>query len=252
MRRSIIVGNWKMNMTRGESAVLAREIVEALGAWDACDVGMCPVFTSLDVVVEAAKDSSVWVGAQNAYWETSGAYTGEISTEMLRDAGCKLVILGHSERRHIMNETSAMVAKKLRAVLDAKLSPIVCVGETKVEKDAGRTEEVISSQLHESLAGISEADMAKVIIAYEPVWAIGTGDTATPTQAADVHKFIRQIATDIFSSETAQALRIQYGGSVKPDNAAELLSKEDIDGALIGGASLNADSFAAIVRAHAG
>ena len=246
-RKVVIAGNWKMN----KDAAAGRELVESLkplvaGFTDA-DVVVCPPFTTLGAVVAAAAGSNIKVGAQNVHWAESGAYTGEISAEMLVSAGVEYVIIGHSERRQYFGETDATVNSRLKAALKAGLKPIVCVGETLAEREGGKTSDVIGRQLREGLAGLTAADMANVIIAYEPVWAIGTGKTATPIIAEETHKFIRETVGALFGSATASALRIQYGGSMKPENARELVAQADIDGGLIGGAALKADSFAKLI-----
>jgi triosephosphate isomerase len=198
-------------------------------------------------VVAELRGSAIGVGAQNVYHEANGAFTGELSTAMLVDIGCRYVILGHSERRHILGETSAAVNRKLKAALQAGLIPIVCVGETLAEREAGQTTDIVQEQLSGSLAGLTAAEAGRVVIAYEPVWAIGTGKTATPAQAEEVHADLRRMLTNRYNAATAQEMRIQYGGSVKPDNAAELMAQPNIDGALVGGASLKADSFLGII-----
>ena len=246
-RKVVIAGNWKMN----KDAAAGRELVESLkplvaGFTDA-DVVVCPPFTTLNAVVAAAAGSNIKVGAQNVHWAESGAFTGEISAEMLVSAGVEYVIIGHSERRQYFGETDATVNSRLKAALKAGLKPIVCVGETLAERTEGRTSDVIGRQLRDGLAGLTAADMANVIIAYEPVWAIGTGKTATPAIAEETHKFIRETVGTLFGGETASALRIQYGGSMKPENARELVAQADIDGGLIGGAALKADSFAKLI-----
>lgn len=250
-RRPVIAGNWKMNTTAAEGVALARDLAARLPAGARPEVIVCPPFPSIRPVAEALKGTSIGVGAQNMHWASSGAYTGEISAAMLRDAGAETVILGHSERRHGLGEDDAMVNRKLHAALAAGLRPIVCVGETLEEREAGRTSEVVLGQVRGSLAGLS-ADRARgVMVAYEPVWAIGTGRTATPEQAQAVHREIRDVLAALWDRETADGIVLQYGGSVKPDNAADLLGQPDIDGALVGGASLDAGSFAGIVAAAA-
>ena len=246
-RKVVIAGNWKMN----KDAAAGRELVESLkplvaGFTDA-DVVVCPPFTTLGAVVAAAAGSNIKVGAQNVHWAESGAFTGEISAEMLVSAGVEYVIIGHSERRQYFGETDATVNSRLKAALKAGLKPIVCVGETLAEREGGKTNDVIGRQLRDGLAGLTAADMAEVIIAYEPVWAIGTGKTATPAIAEETHKFIRETVGALFGGAVASALRIQYGGSMKPENARELVAQADIDGGLIGGAALKADSFAKLI-----
>ncbi len=249
MRKKIIAGNWKMNKTVSEAEALSAAIKRELDTEAKVDVVLCPPFTAISAVSQAVSGTQIAVGAQNMHFEPSGAYTGEISAQMLREQYCRYVILGHSERRQYFGETDAGVNKKTVAALAAGLKPIVCVGETLEEREAGKIEEVITTQINGSLAGISEADLKNVVVAYEPVWAIGTGKTASPEQAQDVHAMIRGLIASLCSQSAADAVRIQYGGSMKPDNAAELLSKPDIDGGLIGGAALDALSFIAIVKA---
>ncbi|MDA0748944.1 MAG: triose-phosphate isomerase [bacterium] len=249
MRKPIVAGNWKMNKTVDEAEALVLEVVEAVGGQDGVDVVVCPPYVALERVAGAVQGSLVGVGAQNMHWEAEGAYTGEISASMLLTCGCRYVILGHSERRTYFGETDEMVNQRLRAALQAGLVPIVCVGETLEERKSEVTEKVIRKQLTGAFQEISAQETAGTIVAYEPVWAIGTGLTATPEQAQAVHAFVREVLGQLFDAKTSEAVRIQYGGSVKPDNASELFSQPDIDGGLIGGAALKADSFAAIVQA---
>ncbi len=249
MRRKFIAGNWKMNKTGEEGAGLVRELLQELADTDSADVAVCPSFTALAAVAAELRGSHIGLGAQNMHAEASGAFTGEVTAGMLVAAGCKYVILGHSERRTLFGETNEVVNRKLKAALAAELSPIVCVGEQLEEREAGRTEEVVFGQVEQSLAELAAKDMLKVTVAYEPVWAIGTGKTATPEQAQEVHAGIRNLLGETFGKACAEAVRIQYGGSVKPGNAKVILAQEDIDGALVGGASLKAADFAAIVRA---
>lgn len=248
MRKRFIAGNWKMNTTREEGVSLAKAIAEAVGSGSAADVAVCPPNVYLAAVAEAVSGSSVAVGAQNVYHEASGAFTGETSCGMLADVGCTYVILGHSERRHILGESNEVVNKKVLATLAGGLKPIVCVGETLEQREAGQTNDVVWEQFFGSLAGVTAEQMAEVTIAYEPVWAIGTGKVATPDQAEEVHAALRRILEIRYTGEIAEQVRIQYGGSVKPDNAGELLSQPNIDGALVGGASLKADSFLGIIN----
>jgi len=247
VRRSFIAGNWKMNLTRSEAVALATEIADKADASAHVDLAICPPSVYLDAVGAAIKGSPVALGAQNVYFESNGAYTGEISTDMLRDVGCRCVILGHSERRHILGETDETVNRKVKAALAAGLMPIVCVGETLAQREAGETEKVVSTQFSASLAGLNAEEIQQVVIAYEPVWAIGTGKVATPEQAEAVHADLRNLLKTSYNAEIGAGVRIQYGGSVKPENAADLLSRENIDGALVGGASLKAESFYGIV-----
>jgi len=249
VRRQFIAGNWKMNLNRAQAESLARGLVDGLGGRDDLDVAVCPPSVYLDVVASVVKDSPVGLGAQNMYHEAEGAFTGEISAAMLLDVGCQYVILGHSERRHILGETDEEINKKTMAALQAGLTPIVCVGETLDQREAGQTSEVVSGQFDGSLAGLSADQMVRVVIAYEPVWAIGTGKVATPEQAEEVHADLRTLMASRYNGDVADQVRIQYGGSVKPDNAAELLQKANIDGALVGGASLKVDSFLGIINA---
>ena len=247
MRRPFIAGNWKMNTTRDEGIALAREVAEAARGIRNCDLAVCPPFVYLEAIKAALGDSTVGLGAQNLYHEASGAFTGEISAAMLVDVGCRYVILGHSERRHVFGETDEAINKKVHAALAAKLIPIVCVGELLAEREGNQTAAVIERQFAGSLAGVSAEQMANIVVAYEPVWAIGTGKVATPAQAEEVHRNLRKLIAGRYNSPTAEAVRIQYGGSVKPSNAAELLAQPNIDGALVGGASLKAADFLGIV-----
>lgn len=249
MRRKFIAGNWKMNTTRADGAALATAIAQAVGKHDDVEVAVCPPSVYLEAVAQVVVGSSVGVGAQNCYYEAKGAFTGELSPAMLVDIGCQYVILGHSERRQIFRESSADVNKKVHAALGAGLTPIVCVGETLDERKANRTTAVVREQIEGSLAGLSAEQIGKLVIAYEPVWAIGTGVVATPDQAEEVHADLRRLLEKNYNSATAQGVRIQYGGSVNAENAATLLSQANIDGALVGGASLKADSFLAIIEA---
>ena len=248
MRKLFIAGNWKMNTTENEAVELANAI--AAGApRDGVDLAVCPPFVYLAAVANAARGSSVAVGAQNMYFAPKGAFTGEISAAMLKDVGCSYVIVGHSERRHVFGESDDLIASKVKVALAAGLDPILCVGETLEEREAGNTMSVVERQIRSGLADIGADEAKHITIAYEPVWAIGTGKTATPEQAQEVHAAIRALIADICGNEVANGTRIQYGGSVKPENASEILQKPDVDGALVGGASLNADSFLAIARA---
>jgi triosephosphate isomerase len=249
MRKLFIAGNWKMYTQSASAVELAAAVAKGVGSETKVRVAVCPPFTVIAKVAETLKDSVVAVGGQNLYPEKEGAFTGEVSPGMLLDVGCKLVILGHSERRHKMGETDAFINQKVHAALAAGLEVILCVGETLEEREANRTEKVLDTQTTAGLAGLKAEQLAKVVIAYEPVWAIGTGRNATPEQAQQAHAFIRGRIKELFGEKTAAALPIQYGGSVKPDNAASLLGQADVDGALVGGASLNADQFLSIVRA---
>ncbi|RLS70546.1 MAG: triose-phosphate isomerase [Planctomycetota bacterium] len=249
MRRLFIAGNWKMNLNRGQSLSLVQSLVESLRGVSDVDIAVCPPAVYLGELGKALHATNIGLGAQNVNSKAEGAYTGEISCSMLKDVGCRYVILGHSERRAIYGETDSMVNEKLHAVLAAGLTPIVCVGETLEQREAGQTQQVVRSQCIGSLAGLTEDQMLKTVLAYEPVWAIGTGKTASPAQAEEVHKDIRSLLETQFSVGTAQKVIVLYGGSVKADNAQELLSEPNIDGALVGGASLKQDSFEGIIKA---
>ena len=252
MRKKIIAGNWKMNIKPSETAELVKAVAEATKDFAGkVDIVCCTPAIDVPAAVAAAAGTQVEIGAENAHWEASGAYTGEISTGMLIDAGAKYVIIGHSERRQYFGETDETVNKRTRAVIASGLTAIVCVGETLEEREAGKLNEVIERQMNVGLKDIAAEDTAKLVIAYEPVWAIGTGKTATPDQAQEVHALIRQTLSKLVGAETAETVRIQYGGSMKPSNAAELLAKKDIDGGLIGGAALKAADFAGIIAAAA-
>lgn len=248
-RRTLIAGNWKMNTRRKAAVELARGVVNGLSETSKVEVVLCPPSVYLGPVAECVVGTPVGLGGQNLYAEADGAFTGEVNAGMLTDIGCGYVILGHSERRQLMGETDADVSKKLHAALAGNLVPIVCVGETQEQRENNETEQVVSDQLKGSLAGLDEARAAGIVVAYEPVWAIGTGLTASPEQAEAVHAFIRQLLTDDFGEDVAGQIRLQYGGSVKPGNAAELLSQKNIDGALVGGASLKAEDFLGIIAA---
>jgi len=247
MRKKVIAGNWKMNMDLHQSQKLVSEIINGLGKDSKAEVIVCPPFTSLSEVSSLLKGTQVKLGAQNMYYEESGAYTAEISAEMLKSVGCEYVILGHSERRVIFNESDELINKKIKTALAKGLKPIFCVGELLEQRERGETMMVISSQIEKGLEEISHEQMKNITIAYEPVWAIGTGKTATPQQANEVHLFIRELVAKKFSSSVVERLIIQYGGSVKPDNSSELLAQKDIDGALVGGACLKSDSFLSII-----
>lgn len=246
-RRPMVAGNWKMNKTLGETAELLKALKPQLENIDSVDLVVCPPFIDLPLTKDILEGSNIKVGAQNMHWEASGAYTGEVSATMLKDL-CDYVIIGHSERRAMFGETDETVNKKVMAALNAGLLPIVCVGETLEENEAGQTEAVVDRMVREGLKGLSQEQAGQIVIAYEPVWAIGTGKTATPDQANDVHKnVVRPILREMFGEELGNSIRILYGGSVKPGNAAELFGQSDIDGGLIGGASLKAADFAGIV-----
>jgi len=247
-RRKFVCGNWKMHKTIAEAVQLVRELRDRAGKSGA-QVAVAPPFTALAAVKQALQGSAIQLFAQDCHHEKQGAFTGEVSATMLKDAGCDGVIVGHSERRQYFGETDESVAKKVRAALAESLHPIVCVGETLQEREAGKTWEVVSRQVRGGLAGLDAGSLQRITLAYEPVWAIGTGRTATTAQAQEVHAQIRGLLRELGGAQVADAVRIQYGGSVKPDNAKDLLSQPDIDGALVGGASLKANDFAAIVAA---
>ncbi len=248
MRKTIIAGNWKLNKTNREAIELVTLCIRDLGDIAEIDVVVCPPFTALSDVSDLLTDSNIGLGAQNLFWEETGAYTGEVSALLLKDIGVQYVILGHSERRQYFAETDEAVNKKIRAALKHQLTPIVCIGEVLKEREENKTFDVIKKQFNRSLSDLTNQEIEKIIIAYEPIWAIGTGKTATPQQAQEVHRFIRELLTEKYNREIAETVRIQYGGSVKPDNIAELADQPDIDGALVGGASLQQGSFVAIVK----
>ena len=252
MRKPFIGGNWKMN-TNGSGAVdLAKSVAKKCDCvLDKVEVCICPPFVYLSAVKQALGSSSIGLGAQDVYFEPKGAFTGEISCQMLKDIGCKNVLIGHSERRHVIKETNELINKKLIAAIDAGLLPIFCVGELLEHRKAGKTAQIVKEQIQKGMAGITVEKAKAVTIAYEPVWAIGTGINATPAQAQEVHLMIRQLIASMYNESFAEQLRIQYGGSAKANNAAELMAQADVDGLLVGGASLNADEFAAIVKAAA-
>ena len=251
MRKKIIAGNWKMNVKPSETAALVKAIAEATKDYTNVDIVCCTPAIDVPAAVEACKGTQVKAGAENAHWEAQGAYTGEISTGMLVDAGAEYVIIGHSERRQYFGETDETVNKRARAVIAAGLTAIVCVGETLEEREAGKLNEVIERQMNVGLKDVTAADCAKLVIAYEPVWAIGTGLTATPEQAQEMHAFIRSVLAGKWGKEVADNTSILYGGSCKPSNAKELFANPDVDGGLIGGASLKAADFKGIIDAFA-
>jgi triosephosphate isomerase len=249
MRKPVIAGNWKMYKTVSESVETILSLKPMVANANHCEVVVAPVFTALKTVADRLEGSNIQVSGQNCSTEMEyGAHTGEVAAVMLRDVGCSHAIVGHSERRQHYFETDSMVNRKAQAGLAADLTVILCVGETLAQRDQGNAERVVSGQLSGGLSGLTASDLARIIIAYEPVWAIGTGRTATPEQAQEMHAFIRRVFAEKYSDETAEALRILYGGSVKPDNIAGLMAQADIDGALVGGASLKAESFAQIVN----
>jgi len=248
MRKPVIAGNWKLFKSIGESTALINELKPLVAGTRNVEIVVAPVFTALSRVSDAASGSDINLAAQDCFWEEEGAFTGEVAPKLLKDAGCSHVIIGHSERRQYFGETDATVNKKTKAAMSAGLTAIVCVGETLEERESGRTFSVIEEQIQNSLAGIAPEGVAGLIIAYEPVWAIGTGKTASDEQAQEVHAFIRNLVLRLFGQSASDAVRILYGGSVKPDNVKGLMGQPDIDGALVGGASLKADSFAAIIN----
>jgi len=249
MRRPIVAGNWKMNLDRAGAMELAKGVREKLGDVSDVEIGVCPPFPYLSVVAEVLQGSPIFLGAQNVHWEQRGAFTGEVSGPMLKDVGCTYAIVGHSERRQYFGETDETVNQRLRGALQASLRVIVCVGETLEQREANVTQDVVGRQVRGALANIDANHLENVVIAYEPVWAIGTGRNATPEQAEDVHAYIRSVLAELYDASVAEAMRIQYGGSMKPENAADLLGRPEIDGGLVGGASLDAELFAAVVRA---
>ncbi len=248
MRRKVIAGNWKMNKTTSEAIELTNGIMRELYKIEDVEIIVCPPFTALDEVAEVVYESNIRLGAQNMHEQENGAFTGEVSAAMLKELSCQFVILGHSERRQYFHETNETVNKKAIAALKAGLTPIVCVGERLEEREAGKTFQVIQDHVDNSLSGLSAEDIKKVIIAYEPVWAIGTGKTASPAQAQEVHQFIRDLLKKKYGPEASEEIIILYGGSVKPGNTKELVTQKDIDGALVGGASLDIKSFSEIVK----
>lgn len=248
LRKAIVAGNWKMNNDRNAAKKLITEL-NPLVKDAACEVVLCVPYTNLETVLSLCEGTNMHVGAENCHWAKSGAFTGEISAEMLAEMGVEYVIIGHSERRQYFGETDQTVQARVRAALDAGLKVILCVGEVLEQREQGITEEVVALQTKVALGGVSEEELSRIVIAYEPVWAIGTGKTATADQAEEVCAFIRSVVAKLYSKAAADALTIQYGGSMKPSNAKELLSKEDVDGGLIGGAALVASDFAAIIEA---
>lgn len=248
MRKPIIAGNWKMNKTISEAVSLVNSLKGLVVNTTDVEIIVAPSYISLSAVADAIKGSNIKLSAQDMYWEKNGAFTGEISPLMLKDTGCQFVIIGHSERRLYFAETNETVNKKVKSAHEYSIRPIMCVGEKLEEREAGTTKDIIKDHVINGLSGLTEEQMLATVIAYEPVWAIGTGKTATPDQAQEVHGFIRELISGIYSPSIADSVIIQYGGSVKPDNIAELMAKPDIDGGLIGGASLDAESFAKIVN----
>ena len=250
MRRPIIGGNWKMNKGLPFEAVdMLKKLIPLVKNINNVDIVITPPYTALIPVIELTKNTNIMIGAQNMYFEEKGAFTGEISPIFLKELGCSYVILGHSERRDILKETDEIVNKKLKKALNFNLNPIVCIGEHLNERETNKTKEFIEKQFSLSFKDMSDEELRKTVIAYEPIWAIGTGRTATPEQAEEIHIFIRELITNVYNSKTAKAVRIQYGGSIKPSNAKDIFKKENIDGGLVGGASLKAKSFSDIIEA---
>jgi triosephosphate isomerase (TIM) len=247
MRRAVIAGNWKMFKTRGEASAFIEGLKPRIAGVHHCDVVVAPPFTALRAAADAARGSRISVAAQDVHWDAEGAHTGDVAPGMLLDAGCSHVIIGHSERRHDHGETDEQVNRKLKAALAAGLTPIACVGETLEEREANETQKVLERQFQGGFAGLTPSEFSRIIMAYEPVWAIGTGRTATPEQAEESHAYLRELARGQFGEGQAQGVRILYGGSVKPENIKGLMAQPDLDGALVGGASLKVDSFAAII-----
>ena len=248
MRRRVIAGNWKMCKMLTETRTFFSTFLPLVATAKHCDIVIAPPFTAISAAVESAKGSNVAISGQDVFWETEGAFTGEVSAPMLADAGCRYVIIGHSERRQFFSETDECVAKKTKAALTARLIPIVCVGETLAQREAGQTETVLQAQFLGGPGTLTSEEFSRILLAYEPVWAIGTGKTATPEIAAAAHQVLRRCAVKRFSAAHASVVRILYGGSVKPDNIKGLMAQEELDGALVGGASLDAKSFASIVN----
>ncbi len=247
-RKYFIAGNWKMNKTAAEATALIDAIKVKVGSQDKVDVAVCPPFTALDAASKALAGSTIKLGAQNMHFEAHGAFTGEVAADMLKEFSCTYVILGHSERREYFKECNCLINKKVKAVLANGMKPILCVGEKLEEREAGKTLDIVSEQTVKGLEGISKEDAKNVVVAYEPVWAIGTGKTATPAMAQEVHAAIREVLADAFGADVADSIQILYGGSMKPENADALLAEKDIDGGLIGGAALKADSFVALIE----
>jgi len=250
VRNPIIGGNWKMNKgTPSEAIKMLKEMIPLVKKISSVDIVIVPPFTALSSTIQTVKNTNIMVGAQNMYYEEKGAFTGEVSPIFLKELGCKYVILGHSERRDIFNESDDLINKKLKKALKSDLNPIVCIGEHLEEREAGRTKNVIENQFNLTFKDLKSEEFSRVIIAYEPIWAIGTGKTATPEQAEEIHIFIRELIASIYGKNTAETVRIQYGGSIKPTNAKEIFEKENIDGGLVGGASLQSKSLYEIIKA---
>lgn len=247
-RKAMMAGNWKMHMTISEACKLAEDVAQQCKKYDDREVLLAPTYTALSDVAAAIREDDIIVSSQNVCWEEKGAFTGEISPVMVKDAGGSAAIIGHSERRQIFGESDQLINKRLRGALDFDLLGVLCIGETLEEREAGKTFEVLETQVREGLAGVEAGQMEKVVLAYEPVWAIGTGKTASKEQAQEAHAFIRQLIANIYEKNIAEQTRILYGGSVKPTNVDELMAQPDIDGALVGGAALDADSFGRIIN----
>lgn len=247
MRKPFIAGNWKMYKTPAETKVFFKQLLPLIEKTD-IEVGICPPFIDLETAINMAKESSIGIGAQDVYWEEEGAFTGEVSPSMLFSIGCRYCIVGHSERRQYFGETDETVNKKVKALLKHQITPIVCVGESLEQREQGVTEKVCATQIKQGLQGLTPQEAEKIVIAYEPIWAIGTGKTASAEDAQETIKYIRSVLAECFGESPAQKIRIQYGGSVKPGNIKELMAQPDIDGALVGGASLKAKDFAAIIN----
>ena len=246
-RRPLLAGNWKMHTTVREAQQLAKTVVQAAAKVSGRDVMVAPPFTALAAVNAVLAGTGVMLGAQNVHWEGKGAFTGEVSGPMLKDVGCAMAIIGHSERRHVFGETDAMINRRITGAMQFGLVPVLCIGETLQQREAGQTLTVLENQVRAGLAGLTVADGNRLVVAYEPVWAIGTGKTATESQAQEAHRFIRDLLADIYEKNIAAYIRILYGGSVKPDNIDILMQQDDIDGALVGGAALKAESFERII-----
>ena len=248
MRVPVIAGNWKMHKLRGEAELFIQELSGQIDQAEGMEIVICPPFSALESVIRSAQATNLQIGAQNVFWEKEGAFTGEVSPSMLQDLGCRYVICGHSERRQYFGETDEMVNRRLKAALIAGLIPIFCLGETLEERESGVTFSVCQRQVEQGLSGLTSEQAAQIVVAYEPVWAIGTGRTATPQDAEEVISFIRSLITERFGASTGEQVRIQYGGSVKPENIKEIMAQANVDGVLVGGASLQADSFAKIIN----
>ena len=248
MRKKIVAGNWKMNKTGAQAVEFARALKAKIENISKTEIIICPPYTALTALSEILKGTRAGIGAQNVHWEPSGAFTGEISVEMLEDAGCSHVLIGHSERRQFFGETNKTVNQRIKRTLTTNITPIVCIGETLEQREQGKTNDVVGSQVREGLAGLINDQVQRLILAYEPVWAIGTGVTATPEQAEEVHQFIRNLIIEMFSPQIAEGIHILYGGSMKPSNIKELVTQNNIDGGLIGGASLKVESFAEMIK----